>query len=47
MGSLLWLELGDEGEALEEIGRWVCGKNTREEPLIRGLCRNFGSREGI
>lgn len=47
MGSLLGLELGDEGEALEEIGRWVCGKNTREEPLISGLWRNFGSREGI
>lgn len=47
MGSLLGLELGDEGEALEEIGRWVYGKNTTEEPLISGLWRNFGSREGI
>ena len=47
MGSLLGLELGEEGEAPEEIGQWVCGKNTGEKPLISGLWRSFGSREGI
>lgn len=47
MGSLLGLELGDKGEALEEIGQCVCGKTQEKNPWLVSCGEALGAGRGF